>query len=171
MTVFKDDSEEWQRLDWRLLRNSSITLYYNPLILDADVAWFVEQSYRTVHFRASDHGTSERVLAALGQALEFPEYYGRNLDAFNDCLSDIEVPDGGGLLLVLHDFDAFAAAFGDVAQALLDICADNSRQFLLTGRRFVILVHSTDPRIRFDPVGATPVSWNPQEWLNSNRGL
>jgi RNAse (barnase) inhibitor barstar len=171
VAVFKDDPEEWQRLDWQLLQNSPITLYFSPSVLDADAAWFVEQRYRALYFRAADHASSEELLAALGKVLGFPEYYGRNLDAFNDCLSEVDVPDVGGLLLVLRDFDVLAADSRPIAQALLDICADNSRRFLLTGKRFLVLVHSADPRIAFDPVGAAPVMWNPKEWLNSSRGL
>lgn len=32
------------------------------------------------------------VLAAIGAALSFPEHYGRNLDALNDCLRDLPGP-------------------------------------------------------------------------------
>jgi hypothetical protein len=88
----------------------------------------------------------------------------------NDCLSDIEVPEPG-LLLVMHGFDEVTRKDGSFAQALLDVCADNSRRFLLTGQRFLVLIQSDDPRLAFDPVGRTAVTWNPQEWLNSNRGL
>ena len=28
----------------------------------------------------------------LAQALDFPSYYGRNLDALHDCLGDIDIP-------------------------------------------------------------------------------
>jgi len=171
MAAFTEDPREWQRLDWQLLHNSPITLYFDPSILDGDVAWFTEQGYRVRSFRVTDHGSSEDVLLALGQLLGFPAHQGRNLDAFDDCLSDVEVPRAGGLLLILRDFDSFAAAAPTVAQALLDVCADNSRRFLLTGKRFLVLVHSADPRIVFEPVGASPVMWNPKEWLNSNRGL
>jgi RNAse (barnase) inhibitor barstar len=35
------------------------------------------------------HQTRREVLTALGEALGFPEHYGRNLDALNDCLRDL----------------------------------------------------------------------------------
>ncbi len=41
---------------------------------------------------------------ALACALEFPEYYGKNLDALYDCLTDVELP----IRLVLMDFDHMA---------------------------------------------------------------
>ena len=36
--------------------------------------------------------TSPDVLAAIGEALAFPDHYGRNLDALNDCLRDLAAP-------------------------------------------------------------------------------
>jgi len=171
MASFKQDSEEWQRLDWRLLQSSPITLYFERSVLEADTTWFGAHGYRVLSLRADEYKSPDELLLELGRLLGFPEYYGRNLDAFNDCLSDVDVPDEGGLVLVLDQFDGFARLNPPVAQALLDICADNSRRFLLTGRRFVVLVQSDDPRISFEPVGASPVMWNPREWLNSKRGL
>lgn len=38
------------------------------------------------------HQTGREVLTAIGEALGFPDYYGRNLDALNDCLADLEGP-------------------------------------------------------------------------------
>lgn len=42
--------------------------------------------------------TSARALLdTWGNALEFPAYYGRNLDAFNECMTDLLVLERGGL--------------------------------------------------------------------------
>ena len=171
MSVFKQDPDEWQRLDWRLLQNSPVTLYFSNTVLAGDVSWFRDHGYRVVSLSAGQHESLEGLLTAMAERLAFPDYFGRNLDAFNDCLSDVEIPPEGGLVLVLQDFNLFANACRPAAQALLDICATSSRHFLLTGRRFLVLLHSADPRIAIEPVGATPVLWNPQEWLNTKRGV
>jgi hypothetical protein len=171
MASFRQDPEEWQRLDWQLLQNSPITLYFNKAVLEADVAWFGAHHYRVLSLQAGEIPSPEALLIELGQLLAFPNHYGRNLNAFNDCLSDVDIPDVGGLVLVIHQFDVFTRSNQSFAQGVLDICANNSRRFLLTGRRFVVLVHCDDPRIAFEPVGASAVTWNPREWLNSKRGL
>lgn len=171
MIAFTDDSEQWQRLDWRILQNSAVALYHSPTILADDLVWLTSHRYTIRLLESAEWRSSQEFLAALGALLRFPDYFGQNLDAFNDCLSDVDVPQEGGMVLVLYDFQCFSTAFRPVAQTILDILAENSRRFLLTGRRFLTLVHSSDPRIAFEPVGATPVLWNPLEWLDSKRGL
>jgi RNAse (barnase) inhibitor barstar len=171
MSTFTDDPSEWTRLDWQLLQNSPVTLYFRPDVLEADVGWFEAAGYRVISVRVAAHFSPSALLDKLAELLVFPEHFGRNLDAFNDCLGDVDVPQVGGLLLVLSDYGSFAASFQREAQAILDICADQSRRFLLTGRRFLVLVQSSEPTIKFEPVGASPVIWNPKEFLNSTRGL
>jgi hypothetical protein len=115
--------------------------------------------------------TDDRIAAAF----HFPDYYGRNLDALNDCMRDVVSQDYGwasnttGLALVLTGFDAFAAHCSREAQIVLDNMADHSRRAVVFGRRLMCLVQSNDPHIRFAPVGATPVMWNDAEWLDSKR--
>jgi len=38
------------------------------------------------------HQTRSEFLTALGETLAFPEHYGQNLDALNDCLRDLPGP-------------------------------------------------------------------------------
>lgn len=111
-------------------------------------------------------------LAAL---LEFPDY-GRNLNALNDCLSDVAaaeygVREGPGFCVALAQFRRFAGSDRHCAQSLLDILARQARSAALIGNRMMCLLQSNDPRLSFEPVGAMPVLWNDAEWLDSNRGL
>lgn len=59
-----------------------------------------------------------------------------------------------------------APPWGGAARILLDIIADRARQAAVPGRRLIGLVHSNDPQIRFEPVGAMPVMWNSDEWAD-----
>jgi RNAse (barnase) inhibitor barstar len=136
MVAFTDDPEQWERLDWRLLQNSYVALYHNPALLADDLGWLIGHGYTIRSLESAEWHSSQDFLAALGVVLRFPDYYGRNLDAFNDCLSDVEVTQDGGMALVLHDFQRFSTPFQPVAQTVLDILAENSRRFLLTGPAF-----------------------------------
>jgi len=46
--------------------------------------------------------SSEQVLKALGQALNLPDWYGANLDALFDCLSDPDWSSGKAITLCIH---------------------------------------------------------------------
>ena len=101
--------------------------------------------------------------------LNFPDYYGKNLNALNDCLSDVEIPDDAGFALAFAHFDSFVAAQPTVAAALLDILANNSRRAMLLGKRLIALVQIDSPDFRTGLLGTMTGNWNGREWLDSNR--
>jgi RNAse (barnase) inhibitor barstar len=170
MTVFRDDPSEWQRLDWRLLQNGPAALYFDPRVLDEDVKWLEAHGYGVDLFDCQTWQTEDEAHASLARKLGFPEYYGANLNALNDCLSDLEIV-GEGRALVLHRFDVAASAMPRFAWHLMDILASQARVKLLTGHRLLALLQSSDPRLELAPVGRTAVMWNPREWLDMNRGI
>jgi hypothetical protein len=106
----------------------------------------------------------------IAAALHFPDYYGRNLDALNDCMRDIEpAEESTGFVLVFTGYDRFADSCPYDAQVVLDIFASHARHAALFGQRMICLVQSDDPDIEFKPVGAEPVMWNNTEWLVAKR--
>jgi RNAse (barnase) inhibitor barstar len=171
MVTFSHESKDYQRLDWTLLQNGAVTLYLRPEILNEDLEWLRVHQYRIDTFKCSAWNSEKEMHQALASGLDFPGYYGCNLNALNDCLSDIEIPEESGRVLVFQRYDAFAAKVPDVAWAVLDIAEVNSRRFLLFGQRLLVLVQSDDPRISFEPVGGRSATWNLREWLNKSRGL
>lgn len=171
MAIFKNETEQFKQLDWLLLQNGAITLYLRPQLLEADVEWLREHQYRADSFDCSRWSSESEMHGALSSGLEFPDYYGRNVHALNDCLGEIEVPVEGGRVLILNRYDYFAAKFPGLAWSVLDVFEINSRRLLLFGRRLIILVQSDDPGITFEPVGGRAVMWNTREWLNENREL
>jgi len=106
----------------------------------------------------------------LADVLGFPLRPFPNLDGLNDFFGDLDVSETGGTAIVFQRFDLFAAAYISVAQSLLVIVADNSRFFLLFGKRLICLVQSDDAQIQFQSVGACPIGWNRKEFLAKNRG-
>lgn len=171
MAAFSTDEREWQRLDLRLLQNSPVALYHSAVLLDEDLTLLRTEGYTIDEFDCSKWRTESDFHADMAARLAFPDYYGRNLDAFNDCIGEIEVPDSGGRAIVFRRFDSFARRESRVAQVILDILASASWHCLLFGRRLLTLAQSDDPRTQFEPIGAHPVLWNPREWMDKNRGL
>jgi RNAse (barnase) inhibitor barstar len=171
VTAFRDHPSDLQRLDWGILQNGAIALYHRPAILDEDITWLAQHDYRIYQLDGASWESSRSFHADARRVLHFPEDYGDNLAALNDCLSELPVPSDGGAAIVMRRFDVLARHDPWLAHAVLDTLESASRRFLLFGRRLVALVQSDDPRIRFERVGERPVCWNAREWLDASRGL
>lgn len=167
MAFFENNLDEWQRLDWQILQNGWASLYWQLSILDKDLDWLKKEKYNIVDFDCAKWTDTNQIHKDLKQLLGFPDYYGRNFDALNDCLSDIKI-DETGLVIVFRNFHIIDK---DIAHTLLDIFARNSRLHNLFGKRLLALVQVDNPNYQIDPVGSSPVLWNGAEWLNSKRGL
>jgi RNAse (barnase) inhibitor barstar len=177
MAVWEPEALLSHPVDYRLVHNTFVTMFWNPAVLRETTAWLADHRYHVVTMDASGWSDPHDMHREFAVALNFPDYYGRNLDALNDCMRDVAAgdygvrPDATGLALVLLSFEKFTAAQRGTAQALLDIFAAQARNAALIGRRMMCLVQSNDARLNFEPVGATPVMWNDAEWPAAKRGL
>jgi len=108
MAAFTLGGDDEKGLDFRLMQNGSINLYVRRQILDEDVAWLSAHSYRAHPFDCTRWLSEADFHGDVSRDLSFPEWYGRNLHAFNDSLSDIHVPDDGGVVIVFSRYDLFA---------------------------------------------------------------
>lgn len=165
MAIFQNNPDEWQRLDWSILQKGWTSMYWKKEILETDLTWFKSENYSIVDFDCKTWTDEKEMHKQLKQKLNFPDYYGENFDALNDCLSDIEILDTGQIVTFRHldNFDVRRV------QILLDVFANNARQQMLFGKRLIVLAQVDNPNYQLDHVGATPVMWNGAEWLNSNR--
>jgi RNAse (barnase) inhibitor barstar len=160
---------------FRLMVNTFATMFRSRALLDDTVTFLQNSNHYLVPVNAADWQTPEAMHQDLAASLDFPGYYGHNMDAFNDCLRTIAEdglgwpPTANGFVLVFLNFDRFAARHPREAWDLLDIIAKQARAALLFGRRMFCLVHSDDPDLAFEPIGAMPVMWNDAEWLDANR--
>lgn len=178
MATWDADAETTHPVDFRLVQNTFVTMFWKTTLLDETIDWLRSHTYRVFEFDAGSWSTNASMYDDVASALHFPEHFGRNLHALNDCMSDVASGDCGwdptvntGVVVVLRAFDAFTAMNRSTAQHLLDILARQARSAILIGHRMICLVQSDDPRLTLEPVGATPVVWNDAEWLDSARGL
>jgi hypothetical protein len=162
-------------IDYRLAANGFVTLFWSPQVLGSSTGWLSDHGYRVVQADASAWHTALDMHVDLALVLDFPDYYGRNMAALNDCLRDVAAcrygfsRDDTGLALVVYGFDRFFQQDPQAAHALLDIFAEQARSAALLGHRMLCLIQSDDAHLAVPPVGATPISWNDAEWLDSKR--
>ena len=167
MAVFENNPEEWQRLDWQILQNGWTSLYWQQSVLDEDLNWFTTEKYRVIDFDCTTWTTPNHIHKDLKKQLDFPNYYGENWAALNDCLSDFEIEETGLVIAFRH----FQIVDKDIAHSLLDILARNSRLHNLFGKRLLTLVQVDNPDYQLGQIGSYEILWNGAEWLKSKRGL
>ena len=173
---FKNVPETWERPDWALLQSGYVSLFWSVSLFAQAKSDLIELGYRVVEMDAGAWDTTAEAFSAFGDALNFPDYYGHNMGALADCLSDVATysygsdPTAEGTVVALDGYRSFTDHDSGFAWKLLDILADTARQALLIGHRFLVIARSDNPDLRFPLVGGTPVLWNRQEWQRSNRG-
>jgi hypothetical protein len=170
-------TEDRWKPDYQLIQNGFVSKFYSPEVLAETVSMLSRSGYRVVSVDASRWDVTQDMHRDIAASLNFPDYYGENLDALNDCLSDVASGDYGwsvedkGLVLVIDNVDKFWATEPRVAFELIDIFNLNATRAALYGNRLMCLVRSDDPRWEPPPFGGYSASWNPTEWLDKNRDV
>jgi hypothetical protein len=135
----------------------------------------VGEGYVVINLDPSSWRSVSDLHRDVASAFEFPSYYGQNLDALNDCLSDVGLfeygahESGAGTLLVVRGLESFVSLDRRSAEAFADIFANQARIVALIGHRMLLLVQTNDPDLRLPKVGACQITWNPAEWLDFKR--
>src|SRR4051794_22040436 len=112
---------------FELLRHGPIHRFADPEMMAEEVRDLKADGYHCVPFDCAAWACEDDFHTAVASALRFPDFYGRNPDAFNDCLKSLK-PDGGrGLVLVFSYWELFARVAGERAWHVLDIIACASR--------------------------------------------
>ncbi|WP_051717429.1 barstar family protein [Streptomyces sp. NRRL F-5727] len=76
-------------LDLRLVQNTFVTLFWRRSLLEESTTWLDEHGYQITSLDAAAWSSEGELLRGIGAALDFPDFYGRSLDAFNDCFGDV----------------------------------------------------------------------------------
>lgn len=128
--------------------------------------WLARHGYHLVHVDCATWRGETDLHAAMAKALDFPRYYGKNLNALRDCLDDVACyaygtrEDATGTVLVLNHYDAFARIDSWTANRVLDIIAATAHSASIIGHRLFCIVQTDDANIKFRDVGATSVRWS-----------
>ncbi len=140
VVAFELDADTTHPSDFALLRNGGLATYRGRAVLDE-----AEQELRQLGYegiRLDAHGWTESELhEAFASALNFPDYYGRNLNALADCLYDVPHGDYGwsatsaGLAVTVDGYGAFAEGEPDLATSVADLLAGATSTALLFGHR------------------------------------
>jgi RNAse (barnase) inhibitor barstar len=170
LAIFRKELQEWQRLDFRILQNSPICLYHNMEVLGKDLDWLRMNDYIIHTLNAADWASESEFHESISKALDFPEFYGNNISALTDCLSEMPISNlSGGSVVLFVSFDKFAKMVPSAALNILDTFEICSRRLLLTGQRLICFIQTDDPKLAFARLGGCMAEWNPTEWSSHER--
>jgi hypothetical protein len=118
-----------QKPNWTPLRSLLPWLPLPPYLLDQQVLAQVRADLRAAGFEIAEADASgvrdERdLLAVIGSALNFPEYYRPNWDAFDDCVGDMMREQAAPTALLVTGTDSLLASSPyDFARAVHLLCS------------------------------------------------
>ncbi len=91
--------------------------------------WAAQAGHWFVLVDCSDCVDKGSVLRAIGRAFDFPEWYGANLDALYDCLTDLPQRNERGWIVVLERLPDEPRFNAGERSALLDVFRDAADDF------------------------------------------
>ncbi len=89
-----------------------------------------------IHIDAATHADKDALLEAIGQALQFPDYYGMNWDALEECLFDLSWWTGHVAVCIDHA----EALVPEVLTTLVDIWTEAAAAWAEAGRGCVLIL-------------------------------
>ena len=97
------------------------------------------------------HSTVTGALKKIGAALNFPAWYGANLDALFDCLTDPECLAGRGCVISITGTHRLTTAQPEVFSTLLDVLQSAAETLRDDGTLFWVLVDTPHPALNALP--------------------
>jgi len=152
MSVWRQADIYANSLDFQIARDG------RPLVIKSDehfaatARWLRDKGYRLVIFDANQWRSEADMHRALALALDFPDYYGNNLDALEECLGEVAEHEYGwegnetGLVLVFTSMKPFGKVDKRAADTLLEIVTERCSYAALFGNRLLALVSPTPLR-------------------------
>lgn len=147
--TYSDDIEQ-TALDFAILSRGPVGLYRSTDDLRQAVGTLVGLGYETVVLDAAEWRGDSDLFDAFVETLDFPEYFGRNWDAFEEVVSDVASGelswprDAAGLVVIIENGDDLLAVSRRATRLVVQIFADASRRASLFGNRLILLLQVSD---------------------------
>ncbi len=97
------------------------------------------------HVEGKNIARKEQLLNHVATALRFPDHFGGNWDALEECLTDMEWVDAPGYVVYYDHIDALVAAHPDQFETFVEICRDAVASWKEDGTAMVVLLSGARP--------------------------
>ena len=99
--------------------------------------------YAFFHLDGKNIERKEQLLNHVATVLQFPNHFGSNWDALEECLTDLEWVDGDGYLIYFDHIDGLLAAHPDQFATFVEIVRDAVESWKEDGEAMVVLLSGT----------------------------
>ena len=125
-----------------LLEENRGGVWFVPEPLDARAVAKAARAagFAAFHIEGRSIARKEQLLNAVATALDFPEHFGGNWDALEECLTDLEWVDGEGYVIHYEHIDALLATHPDQFETLVEILRDAVESWKEDGAAMVVLL-------------------------------
>lgn len=92
------------------------------------------------HVEGKNVTRKEQLLAHVATALRFPEYFGDNWDALEECLTDLSWIDAPGYVIYFDHIDLLLEKHPDQVETFVEICRDAVGSWKEDGTAMIVLL-------------------------------
>ena len=101
--------------------------------------------YAFFHIEGKNITRKEQLLNHVATVLQFPNHFGQNWDALEECLTDLEWVDGDGYVIYYDHIDGLLGTHPDQFETLVEILRDSVKSWKDDGEAMVVLLSGTKP--------------------------
>ena len=153
---------------FELVRDGCINLFYKTEVYLNTIEKLKNESIDIYVFDAIDWNKEENFYSSFSKGMNFPDYFGNNLDAINDCLGDLI---NKNIAICISNYENFMIKCQKQANILPKIILTNCWEAILQENVMLMLIQTNNGSISFNDIKEFPPKWNQKEWLNKNHGL
>ena len=118
------------------LRDASRSGVYRAPQADEILDALRDAGFDLVRIDLASVSDKDQLLGQLASALAFPDWFGHNWDALEDCLTDLSWRAGDRHVLLIEGFETLRARRPDDFGVLVDILASSAQYWSERGRPF-----------------------------------
>ena len=127
----------------KLLPNSKRAGVYQTAIAAAEIVAAAETvGLDVVKVDLGGARGKSALLDRIAKALRFPAHFGKNWDALNDCLTDLEWLDGKGWVVIVSNAQSFADKYQEDFTAAIDVLTSAAAHWRELKKPFWIVIQA-----------------------------
>ena len=97
------------------------------------------------HIEGKHIQKKEQFLNHVSMAMHFPDYFGHNWDAFEECITDLDWVDADGYVIYFDHTDGFAAQHESQLETVVELFADAVAYWKREGNAMLVLLSADSP--------------------------